>query len=48
MPNVSHGYLQALHRYYCIMCKNPFPDENVHELRRKRTRIAELIAAWAA
>jgi len=45
MPNVSLGYLHALHQYYDIMCKNPFPDENVYELRRKRTRIAELIAA---
>jgi hypothetical protein len=40
------GYLQMLHRYLIVACKNPFPDEDVHQLRRRRRLVAELIAAW--
>jgi hypothetical protein len=43
---VSLGYLQQLHRYLIVACANPCPDEDVHELRRRRRQVAELFAAW--
>jgi hypothetical protein len=41
---VSLLKLQMLHEYLCLACRHPFPDENVIELRRRRRRIAEMIA----
>jgi hypothetical protein len=40
------SYLQALHRYLIVACANPAYDEDVHELRRQRRQVAELIAGW--
>lgn len=40
------SYLQALHRYLIVARKNPCPDEDIHELRRRRRLVAELIAGW--
>jgi hypothetical protein len=45
METVSLEYLLALHKYYDLACKNPCPDEDVHELRRIRTLIAKAIEA---
>jgi hypothetical protein len=45
MPNVSVNHLQAIHELLLYACKHPCPDEDLYELRRARTRIAELIAA---
>jgi hypothetical protein len=36
-------WLQMMHKLLCIACSNPCPDENVFELRRHRTLIAEMI-----
>jgi hypothetical protein len=46
MTAMSLGYLQQWHRLLIEMCRNPFPDENVDELRRLRSLVAERIAAW--
>ena len=43
---MSLAYLQLLHQYLDMMCKRPFPDEDVYELRRRRRQVAELIADW--
>ena len=43
MP-ISLSELQVLHQYLCVVCRHPFPDEDVTELRRRRTQIAEMIA----
>jgi len=36
--------LQMYHDYLCLCCRRPFPDEDVVELRRRRSRIAHMIA----
>jgi hypothetical protein len=41
---VSLLKLQMLHKYLCIACRHPFPDEDVVEMRRRRRLIAEMIA----
>jgi hypothetical protein len=46
MPLVSLEYLHQLHRYYLISRRHPCRDEDVHELRRKRSMIARMIADW--
>jgi hypothetical protein len=37
-------YLVQLHRYLCLACQNPFPDEDICECRRARSKVAEMIA----
>ena len=43
---MSLAFLQQWHQYLITACKNPCPDEDVHDLRRQRRRVAELIACW--
>jgi len=39
----SSTYLRMLHQYLTLQIRNPFPDENSHELRRQQRAIAEMI-----
>lgn len=39
----SSTYLSMLHHYLTLQIRHPFPDENPHELRRRRHLIAEMI-----
>ena len=43
---MSLDYLLLVHQHLIARCKSPFPDENVHDLRRLRSRVAHLIAFW--
>jgi len=39
-------FLRQMHEHLTVACRNANPDEDVHDLRQQRRKIAHMIAFW--